>query len=430
MLNRIVVDNYKVLKSIVETGRTISKLLNKNQPQVAGLNYTRQENEIRITNRASENKDGARKHKLFGKLSKTKRKRFSTRITRYSILGANLVIIGIATILITSSSPSQATIHSATSQDKAAVSAAPIDQLSSADIAVHVARIAALPEATAVTNQADSEATQLAVTASESKMVVKPQVVATSLKSAKDIITYTSLPGDTLSSLAAKYGITTDSIRWSNGLSSEVIPAGRQLSIPPVNGVVYVVGANDSVESLAQRYGSDKAQILADNDAEQSGIKAGQKVFIRGGIQPVVRASRAASASRYVDSFVGGRASYGYNGYDYGWCTWYVANKRLANGSAMPTNLGNAATWYTRASAYGLSTGRSPKVGAAVVTGTRGAGHVAFVERINEDGSIWVSEMNSSGQVSIDNPARAGGWGRVDYKLLSAGQANGFGYVY
>ena len=312
----------------------------------------------------------------------------------------------------------------------AAAGANPLDQLSSADIAVHVARMTSLPESTAVTNQADSEAIQLAITAADDKIVAKPQVVATNIRSAKDIKTYTTADGDTISSLATKFGVTSDSIRWSNSLSSERLPAGKQLVIPPVNGVVYTIKAGDTADSLAQRFSSSKDQILADNDAEVAGLKAGQRILIRGGIQPVVLTRAAATTPSYSGSFFGGAASYGYNGYDYGWCTWYVANKRLAAGAPMPTNLGNAATWVRLGAAYGLATGRVPRVGAAVVTSTGGAGHVAYVERINDDGSIWVSEMNSHGQVSIDNTAPAGGWGRVDYKLLSAGAASSYGYLY
>ena len=304
----------------------------------------------------------------------------------------------------------------------------PLDQLSSADIAVHVSRMVALPEAVAVTNQADSEATQLAITATETKVVTKPQVVATSIKSAKDIKTYTTIAGDTLSGLASKFGVTSDSIRWSNSLNSERIDPGKQLLIPPVSGIVYSVKAGDTVEALAQRYSTSKEQILSDNDAEVTGLKTGKNILIRGGIQPVVRAATVSYAAASNFGFGGGRATYGYNGYDYGYCTWYVANKRLSAGSPMPSNLGNASTWAVRAASYGLATGRTPRVGAAVVTATRGAGHVAYVEQINDDGTIWISEMNSSGQVSITDTTRAGGWGRTDFKLLTNPTA--YSYVY
>lgn len=309
-----------------------------------------------------------------------------------------------------------------------ASAASPLDQLSSADIAVHAARLTNLPEQDAITNQADSEATQLSITANENNVVAKPQVVATSLKSARDIKIYVAVAGDTIGGLAAKFGVTSDSIRWSNGLRTEQIDAGKELVIPPVTGVVYTVRAGDTADSLAQRYSTSKEQILADNDAETQGITTGQRVLIRGGIQPVIRA--AAPTTNYGGFAAPARASYGYNGYDYGYCTWYVANKRIAAGRVMPTNLGNASTWGTRAAAYGLATGRTPQIGAAVVTSTRGAGHVAFVEQINDDDSVWVSEMNSSGQVSMTDTNRAGGWGRVDFKLIPAGAANSYTYVY
>jgi len=353
-------------------------------------------------------------------------KKLRPRFIRYGILGANVALLAAVLFFVTNDPGSNTTVRQSSLAGALDASAAnPLDQLSSADIAVHAARLTDLPEAVAITNQADSEATQLAITATENQIIAKPQVVATSLKSAKDIITYTAVNGDTLAGLAAKFGVTSDSIRWSNGLTSNNIPAGKQLLIPPVSGVVYTVKGGDTADNLAQRYGASKEQILSDNDAEVGGLKAGQRILIRGGIQPVTRSASTGYSVAYA-----GRASYGYNGYDYGYCTWYVANKRLAAGLPMPTNLGNASTWATRAAAYGLRTGRTPAVGAAVVTSTRGAGHVALVEQVNADGSIWISEMNSSGQVSITDSRPTGGWGRVDFKFVPAGTAGLYSYVY
>lgn len=354
-------------------------------------------------------------------------KKNRSRVTRYSILGANVAMLAAVIFFVTNNPDSGSVVrHSAVASAAQESQASPLDQLSSADIAVHASRLVNMPEAVAITNQADSEATELAVTATENKIAAKPQIVATNIKSAKDIIKYTTVQGDTLSSLAAKFGVTSDSIRWSNALNREQIPAGSKLVIPPVTGIVYVVKSGDTPDSLAQRYSTSKDQILSDNDAEISGLKVGKQILIRGGIQPVFRTVSSSSSSSA--SFIGGRASYGYNGYDYGYCTWYVANKRIAAGLPMPTNLGNAATWATRAAAYGLRTGRTPAVGAAVVTATRGAGHVAFVEKINDDGTIWISEMNSRGQASMENSAPAGGWGRVDFKILT--NPSSYSYVY
>lgn len=304
----------------------------------------------------------------------------------------------------------------------------PLDRLSSADIAVFVARSANMPEQVAITNQADSVSAAVATsTVSSTNVVSKPQIVATSFKSNKDIKTYVTKQGDTVSGIAAQFGITSESIRYSNDLDGDSVPVGTALTIPPVNGMVYVVKPGDTPESLASRYGADAKQIIAYNDAEIKGLSVGTKIILPNGKKPAPVVARVSAS---YSSWGGGTASYGYNGYDYGYCTWYVAGKRLANGSPMPTNLGNAATWAVRATAYGLATGRTPQVGAAVVTATGGAGHVAYVEQINADGSIWISEMNSSGQVSMTNPAPAGGWGRIDFKIIPAERANSLNYVY
>lgn len=77
------------------------------------------------------------------------------------------------------------------------------------------------------------------------------------------------------------------------------------------------------------------------------------------------------------------------NGYVAGYCTWYVKNKR----PDMPNNLGNAATWVSRAASQGLATGGTPAVGAV---GQRG-NHVVYVESVNDDGTVTISEMNHKG---------------------------------
>lgn len=94
--------------------------------------------------------------------------------------------------------------------------------------------------------------------------------------------------------------------------------------------------------------------------------------------------------TRYADGSAG-------NLYDAGQCTWYVKNRR----PDLPNNLGNANTWYYMASSDGYNVGATPKKG-AVGTTTRGyAGHVVYVEGVNPDGSITISEMNYSGPYSL-----------------------------
>jgi len=74
----------------------------------------------------------------------------------------------------------------------------------------------------------------------------KPQIVATALKSRADIKTYVVQAGETIPALATRFGITSDSIRWSNGLSGDNLNVGTKLTIPPVSGIVYTVKAGDN----------------------------------------------------------------------------------------------------------------------------------------------------------------------------------------
>ena len=353
-------------------------------------------------------------------------KRSRRRLIRYSLLTANVALL-IGVIVFVSQNPNDHVNSQPALLGPNTAVTNPLDQLSSADIAVHVSRLTGMAEAVAITNQADSESTQLTITPADNIVVAKPQLVNTASKSAKDIVIYTTKDGDTMQSLATQFGVTSDSIRWSNGLTGNAIAAGRQLQIPPVNGIVYSVKSGDTAENIAQRYNTNKEVVIADNDAEIAGLKVGQRILIRDGVQPTSRATNYVARGF---SF-GLSAIYGYNGYDYGYCTWYVANKRIQIGRGLPANLGDAWTWDDRAAAAGLSVNRNPSAGAAIVTAsTRRPGHVAFVERVNDDGSVWISEMNSRGQVSDTNTTSAGGWGRVNWKLISSDQAHNYNYIH
>lgn len=86
----------------------------------------------------------------------------------------------------------------------------------------------------------------------------------------------------------------------------------------------------------------------------------------------------------------------GYNGgntYSAGYCTWYAKSRR----PDLPNNLGNANTWYTRAAAQGIPTGSAPRAGAIGATTAGDLGHVVYVERVNGDGTVLISEMNYEG---------------------------------
>lgn len=347
------------------------------------------------------------------------------RAVRVALLTGNLLILVMLLTFVLQNphtTASSKSILGNTSQDRAVIN--PLDQLSSVDIALTVARLNNLPEVTAINNQADSQAAELTRALTTNNVVSKPQVVTTALKSRSDIQTYKTQAGDNVSSLAAKFGVTSDSIRWSNNIVGDVIAVGTDLTIPPVTGIVYTVKAGDTLDSLATKYKTNKDQLIAFNDAEISGIKVGERIIMPNGTLPTPALTRGLAWGGSSPIFGAN------NGYDFGYCTWYAADRRKELGVPVPTNLGDGYTWVPRAASLGLPTGTEPRVKAVAMKHSGAPGHVAVVEVVNPDGSFWISEMNSYGQRSMTDPTPMGGFGIIDWKLIPASKTSAWGFVY
>lgn len=310
---------------------------------------------------------------------------------RISLIVANAAVLAVI-IAFVLQKPHTDSLTTPLPAEAATVAANPLDQLSSADIAQTVAELNNLPETTAIANQAQSQAAEVAIASSDDNVVNKPQVVDTALKSRADIQAYTTAAGDTVSGLATKFGVTSDSIRWSNDLSGDTLAPGTKLVIPPVNGIVYTVKPGDTPQGLAIQFRSDAAQIIAYNDAEITGLTPEEQIIIPNATQ--VAAATAASISAATGGAFpwGGGPIYGSNGYDWGYCTWYVATQ-----IPVPANWGNAATWAYYARLSGWDVTRGPAVGSIAQTADAadGEGHVAIVDAVSPDGSqIQIRDMN------------------------------------
>ncbi len=101
----------------------------------------------------------------------------------------------------------------------------------------------------------------------------------------KEIKTYIVQPGDTISAIAEKFGISINTILWENNLSlSSYIRPGDKLTILPVDGISYTIRSGDTLSAIANKYNSDLDKILAHNQLASAGkITAGQKLIIPDG---------------------------------------------------------------------------------------------------------------------------------------------------
>jgi murein DD-endopeptidase MepM/ murein hydrolase activator NlpD len=107
------------------------------------------------------------------------------------------------------------------------------------------------------------------------------------------VIDYTVQSGDTVSTIAEKFGISSDTILWQNKLDDgDSIKIGDKLEILPVTGVAHTVQKGDTVESIAKKYGLPNAEALVEfpfntfvND-ETFALAIGQTVVVPNGVMP------------------------------------------------------------------------------------------------------------------------------------------------
>ena len=96
--------------------------------------------------------------------------------------------------------------------------------------------------------------------------------------------------GETLRSLADRFGITPETIMAANGLRNpDMLQVGQDLVILPTDGVLYVLKAGESIRRVAERFGVDTMDIVNANDlgTDPDVVQAGT-VLIVPGATPVV----------------------------------------------------------------------------------------------------------------------------------------------
>ncbi len=102
------------------------------------------------------------------------------------------------------------------------------------------------------------------------------------------VTTYRTEPGDTLSALASRFGVSADTLRWANGLpEGDDLAAGQELTVLPVSGVLHPVVEGDTVANLAERYGVSAARIIAANGLEEPYALSANQVLLVPGAQPL-----------------------------------------------------------------------------------------------------------------------------------------------
>ena len=123
-----------------------------------------------------------------------------------------------------------------------------------------------------------------------SPAMITPQVLGVDSgdENRKEIIEYVVEPGDNLSSIAEKFGISLNTVLWANDLSqNSTIKLGKKLIILPVSGVIHYVKKDDTISELAATYKADVKEIIEFNELSGEGdVFIGDILIIPNGKMP------------------------------------------------------------------------------------------------------------------------------------------------
>lgn len=140
------------------------------------------------------------------------------------------------------------------------------------------------------------------LTSESSAALVKPALAQTSVDDmARETVEYyTVQPGDTVSTIAEKFNISTNTILWENKLGPrDYIKPGDKLTILPSSGVSYKIQSGDTLDEIAEEYDADVNEIMEFNKlADAAAIETDQILIIPGGIEPAPPAPAPAPSTR------------------------------------------------------------------------------------------------------------------------------------
>lgn len=98
----------------------------------------------------------------------------------------------------------------------------------------------------------------------------------------KVISNYTVKPGDTISSIAKKFKITWNTIKWANNLEdSDKIFPGQTLTILPTSGILHIISKGETLKEIALKYKGNQEEIIKYNQIKNpEDLTPGEKIII------------------------------------------------------------------------------------------------------------------------------------------------------
>lgn len=230
-----------------------------------------------------------------------------------------------------------------------------------------------------------------------------------------EVLTHVVQEGETLSSIAERYGLDVTTILWENDLDEDdSIKPGQELRILPVDGVRHKVAKGETIYSIAKKYGLDEsqAQVIVDypfnefSNDETFELAIGQQVVVPQGVvkaaptqptrtQPRVAFTPDAGAVSATGSFswpAQGRITQGYSFYHR---ALDIANRSGGNILAADSGVVTVAGWIDN-SGYGRRVMIDHGNGFVTLYAHLSAAQVQVGQRVNR-GDV-IGQMGSTGR--------------------------------
>lgn len=259
-------------------------------------------------------------------------------------------------------------------------------------------------------------------------LVSKPPIVSGPKEDPKKILypVHSVTPKQTLGEITKQYSVSEAALMATNpGLNAD-LKIGQKILIPTITWVEYVVRKGDTLSVIAAQYGIENlSRILVANDlSNASKLRIGQKLLLpnptkdpnpkkpatktpvigkttpkpqntppsqKSQIKPAVNSLKTLTYGSYSLNL---KVEKGCRNFAWGNCTCFVAKYKNV------TWRWNAKQWLKNAQKAGVPTGKDPKPGAIIVYDGYGYspyyGHVGIVMEVDKD-YIIIKDMNYSG---------------------------------
>ena len=110
-----------------------------------------------------------------------------------------------------------------------------------------------------------------------------------SIKPRSEVVKHAVAEGETIGTIAERYQVSADSVKWANNLKSDSIKAGQTLDIPPVTGIVHKVVSGENIYTIAKKYRTDPQKIVNFPfndfiDLDTFSLASGQTLYVPDGV--------------------------------------------------------------------------------------------------------------------------------------------------